>query len=53
MFIITGTYVGYHASQQTDDGSDGHSIIIELNALEVNTGIVQILQNIEPRKSVI
>ncbi len=53
MFIITGTYVGYHASQQTEDISEGHDIVIELYMLETDTGIAQILQNIEPKKSII
>ena len=50
MFLITGTYVGYHASQQTGDETDGHNIAIELEILGENP-LVQILQNPELRKT--
>ncbi len=51
MFIIVGAYVGYHASQQTEDKIEGHSISIELEILNENTKLVQIYLNPELKKN--
>jgi hypothetical protein len=47
IFIIVGVYVGYHASQQTGEEIEEHSVIIELEILNENSGLVQIYQNPE------
>ena len=48
IFIIVGVYVGYYASQVP---AEGHSIITELEILNESSGLVQILQNSELRKT--
>ena len=53
MFIIVGVYVGYHASQQTGDEVEGHSITIELEMLNENSGLLQIYQDPELRKTIL
>ena len=50
-FVIVGVYVGYHASQEFEENGKGHSISNELELLEQDSGLVQILQNQELRKS--
>ena len=52
IFIIVAVYVGYHVSQR-EEVSDGHSITPELQILHENTGMVQILQNHELRKTIL
>jgi len=47
IFIIVGVYVGYHASQQTGEEIEEHNVIIELEILNENSGLVQIYQNPE------
>lgn len=44
MFVITGAYVGYHASQQPVDESGGHNIAIELEAMNKNYEPIQTFQ---------
>ena len=51
MFIIVGVYVGYHASQQTGDELEGHSISVELEILDENSGLLQIYQDPQLRKT--
>ena len=51
MFIITGTYVGYYASQQAGEELEEHSVTIELEVLNENSGLLQIYQNSELRKT--
>ena len=53
MFIIVGVYLGYHASQQVPEESEGHNITIELEILNESSGLVQILQNPELRKTIL
>ena len=53
MFIIVGVYVGYHASQETGDEAEGHSITIELEMLNENSGLLQIYQDPELRKTIL
>lgn len=43
IFIITGAYVGYHASQQSMEIAEGHDVKIELDMFNHDT-TVQILQ---------
>ena len=50
MFVIVGVYVGYHASQQADEG-ETHSIGMESEITNLNSGLVKILQNPELRKT--
>ena len=54
MFVIVGVYVGYHASQQEPvEGAEGHNITIELEFLGEKSGLVQILENPELRKTIL
>lgn len=51
MFIITGVYVGYHASQQPIEVAEGHDVKIELDMFNHDT-TVQILQISKLDKSI-
>jgi len=54
VFIIVGGYVGYHASQQIMvEEVEGHNIIVELEILNKNTGLIETLQYHEIRKTII
>lgn len=54
MFVIVGTFVGYHASQQVEEEKgEPHNINIDLKILEQDSGLVQILQNPELKKSLL
>ena len=53
MFIIVGVYVGYHASQQVGGEAEEHNVIIELEILNEKSGMVQIYQNPELKKSIL
>ena len=44
MFVITGAYVGYHASQQPIDEAGGHNITIELEVMNKNYESIQTFQ---------
>lgn len=50
MFLIVGVYVGYHASQQVGEGEE-HNVITELEILNERSGMMQIYQNPELKKS--
>ncbi len=52
MFIIVGVYVGYHASQQTEEG-EKHNVTIELEILNENSELVQIYQNLELKTKIL
>ncbi|WP_246275395.1 hypothetical protein [Nitrosopumilus oxyclinae] len=52
MFLIVGVYVGYHASQQAGEGEE-HNVIIELEIFNERSGVIQIYQNPELRKSML
>ena len=52
MFIITGAYVGYHASQQPIEIAEGHDVKTELDVLNHDLTI-QILQSSKLDKSII
>ena len=51
MFIITGAYVGYHASQQPIEEAEGHDVTMEFQLFNVNTESVPVLPYDEFRKS--
>ncbi len=53
MFIIVGAYVGYHASQQSGEEIEEHSISIDLEILNERSGMVQIYQNPEFKRSIL
>ena len=53
MFVIVGVYVGYHYSQQQDEEGESHNINTDLELLGQDTGLVQILQNSELRKTIL
>ena len=53
MFVIVGAYVGYHASQQVEEEGEAHSINMDLEILYQNSGLVQIFQNPELKKSIL
>ena len=44
MFVITGAYVGYHASQQPMDDAYGHDVTIELETMNKNYESIQAFQ---------
>jgi hypothetical protein len=52
IFIITGAYVGYHASQQPTEVTEGHDVKIELDVLN-HGSTVKILQISKLDKSTI
>ena len=52
MFIIVGVYVGYHASQPVEEAEE-HNVTIELEILNERSGMVQIYQNPELKKSIL
>jgi len=52
IFIITGAYVGYHASQQPIEVTEGHDVKTELDVLN-HGSTVQILQISKLDKSTI
>ncbi len=51
MFVITGAYVGYHASQQPADEGAGHSINTEFELLAEHQELSQVFQFEELRKT--
>ena len=51
MFVIVGVYVGYHYSQQDDEGIEAHSINTDLEIIKQDSGLVQTLQNSEIKKT--
>ena len=53
MFIIVGVYVGYHVSQQAGEDVEEYNITIELKILNEKSGMVQIYQNPEFKKSIL
>lgn len=53
MFVIVGVYVGYHYSQQPVEEGEAHNINTNLELFEQDTGLVQILQNPELRKTIL
>ena len=53
MFVIVGVYVGYHVQQPAGEEIEEHSISIELEILNESSGLVQILQNPDLRKTII
>ncbi len=53
MFIIVAAYVGYNVSQQTGEEIEEHNVIIELEILNENSGLVQILQNPGLKKTIL
>lgn len=53
MFIIVGAYVGYHASQEVPEEGKAHNITTELEIPDESSGLVQILQKPELRKTIL
>ena len=53
MFIIVGVYVGYHAFQQAGEEVEEHNVTIELEILNERSGMVQIYQNSEFKKTLL
>ena len=50
MFIITGAYVGYHASQQPVEEAKGHDITMEFQLFNENMESEPVLQYQEFKK---
>jgi hypothetical protein len=50
MFIITGAYVGYHASQQPVEEAEGHDITMEFQLFNENMESEPVLQYQEFKK---
>ncbi|MGH1567251.1 MAG: hypothetical protein ACRBB5_07540 [Nitrosopumilus sp.] len=53
MFVITAAYVGYYASQEPIEYTEGHHIDIELKTFDENSKLVQTLQKYDFSKSII
>jgi hypothetical protein len=51
IFIITGAYVGYHASQQSMDEAEGHDVTMEFELFNDNAELMPALQYHEFKKS--
>jgi len=51
MFIITGAYVGYHASQQPIEEAEGHDVAMEFQLFNENAESVPVPPYDEFRKS--
>ena len=51
MFIITGAYVGYHASQQPIEEAEGHDVTMEFQLFNENAESAPALPYDEFRKS--
>ena len=53
IFVIVGVYVGYHYSQQVEDEGEAHDINIDLEIINYDSGLVEILQNPELKKTIL
>ena len=53
MFVIVGSYVGYHISQQVEEEGETHSVNMNLKIFDQDSGLVQIFQNPELKKSIL
>jgi hypothetical protein len=51
MFIITGAYVGYYASQEFVEEAEGHDVTMELELLDKDTESILAFQYHEFKKS--
>lgn len=51
MFVIVGAYIGYHASQQVGEEAEEHNVTIELEISNEKSGMMQVYQNTEFKKS--
>ncbi len=50
MFIITGAYVGYHASQQPVEEAGGHDVTLELELFGDNSESIMAPEYYELKK---
>jgi hypothetical protein len=50
MFIVTGAYVGYHASQQPVEEAEGHDVTLELELFGEDSGSILALEYHELKK---
>ena len=50
MFIITGAYVGYHASQQPVEEAEGHDVALELELFGNNSESILAFEHHELKK---
>ena len=53
MFLIVAVYVGYHAFQEFEEGTGGHSIPIDLKILETSPELLHIIEKQDGYKSII
>jgi hypothetical protein len=53
MFLIVTVYVGYHAFQDSEEGTGGHSIPIDLKFLETSPELLHIIEKQDGYKSII
>ena len=53
MFLIVAVYVGYNAYQDFAEGTEGHSIPIDLKILETSPELSHIIEKQDGYKSII
>ena len=53
MFLIVAVYVGYNAYQDFAEGTEGHSIPIDLKIVETSSELLHIIEKQDGYKSII
>jgi hypothetical protein len=53
MFLIVAVYIGYNAYQDFAEGTEGHSIPIDLKILETSPELLHIIEKQDGYKSII
>ena len=53
MFLIVAVYVGYNAYQDFAEGTEGHSMPIDLKILETSSELLHIIEKQDGYKSII
>ena len=53
MFLIVAVYVGYNAYQDFAEGTEGHSMPIDLKILETSPELLHIIEKQDGYKSII
>ncbi len=53
MFLIVAVYVGYNAYQDFAEGTEGHSIPIDLKIVETSPELLHIIEKQDGYKSII
>ena len=53
MFLIVAVYVGYNAYQDFAEGTEGHSMPIDLKIVETSSELLHIIEKQDGYKSII